>query len=84
MTYIICVLSTQEIAECNQLGDDVGRRRAALDTVRSQITAAALAGVAQNSPRWDQLCKDLADKVDAHNTAVVAERDWWRSKGFKV
>jgi hypothetical protein len=49
MTYIICVLSTQEIAECNQLGDDVGRRRAALDT-RSQITAAALAGVAQNSP----------------------------------
>lgn len=84
MTNTIRVLTPQEIAEADQLGEQVHRCRDALDKVRFQIETAVLAGVAQDSALWDQLCNDLAAKAGAHNAATTAERDWWRSKDFNV
>ena len=77
-------LSPAEIAEANALGDEVGRCRKLLDTSREQLTAASKGGVDQDSDRWGVLCDAVAERVEGHNKASVAERGWWQSKGFNV
>jgi hypothetical protein len=77
-------LSPAELIESETLAEAVATATARNNRTRDHLDVAAIAGVDQQSARWNALCTAHEEAIRGLNEATEKQRAWWLAKGFKV